>query len=391
MALFGDVVRSQLTFHEIDAQASGMNRILELRTRLMLDASDREALHEQQRLIASLSRKSAEVDLLPADLARRGSDQTPGERLYAEHCSACHGKTGRGDGAAARHVYPRPRDLRRGKMRLVSARNGVPTPGDVERVTKLGMPGTAMPAYERLTDNELDQLAKVVLTMRCQGLREQLQHRAELAGEVIDDDELAEIVGFRTTPEAPVVVPPLGPPDAESIARGKQLFVSQACASCHGDTGEGDNSLPLFDDEGHPVVPRNLVRDPMKGGDDPASLYVRILLGMPGSPHPATIAAEVELIDLVHYCTSLAKEPKRFATNYERAMEAYSRPVLDCAETPRTTAWTARPASELELLGSSDAFLRTNPVLSRAGCRPRSLRQRARRHQRFGEQSVGGT
>ena len=44
---------------------------------------------------------------------------------------------------------------------------------------------------------------------------------------------------------------------------------------------------------------------------------------MPGTPHPASLGViEEQLIDLVQYCRSLAAEPKRNLTNFERAMFA---------------------------------------------------------------------
>jgi hypothetical protein len=61
----------------------------------------------------------------------------------------------------------------------------------------------------------------------------------------------------------------------------------------------------------------------MKGGSQGESLYRRIRLGMPGTPHPASPSLEeAELMALVHYCQSLAREPKQQLTNYERAMRA---------------------------------------------------------------------
>lgn len=81
--------------------------------------------------------------------------------------------------------------------------------------------------------------------------------------------------------------------------------------------------MPLFDEQGRPTPPRDLARDPLKGGDDPESIYLRVVVGMPGTPHPAaTNVTEQQLIGLVHFCRSLFREPKRVLTNRERAIEA---------------------------------------------------------------------
>jgi hypothetical protein len=52
---------------------------------------------------------------------------------------------------------------------------------------------------------------------------------------------------------------------------------------------------------------------------------LRILAGMPGSPHPAAQLAEEKCVDLVHYCVSLSRQPKRTLTNHQRYLEATRR------------------------------------------------------------------
>ena len=49
--------------------------------------------------------------------------------------------------SAARHLFPRPRDFRTDRFRLVSTRNGIPTQDDLEAVIERGMPGTSMRSY----------------------------------------------------------------------------------------------------------------------------------------------------------------------------------------------------------------------------------------------------
>jgi hypothetical protein len=88
--------------------------------------------------------------------------------------------------------------------------------------------------------------------------------------------------------------------------------------------------MPLFDTAGYPDFPRDLVHDVFKGGNQLDSIYLRILLGMPGTPHPASVSLSVEqLIALTHYCYCLGEEPKRTLTNYQRAVEASRRPAVD--------------------------------------------------------------
>lgn len=60
----------------------------------------------------------------PADLGLRAPveampDAAEGAVLYAEHCAACHGETGKGDGPSAAGMRPAPSDLTR-----IAARHG---------------------------------------------------------------------------------------------------------------------------------------------------------------------------------------------------------------------------------------------------------------------------
>jgi len=74
---------------------------------------------------------------------------------------------------------------------------------------------------------------------------------------------------------------------------------------------------------------RDLVQDPFKGGHEPDSICLRILAGMPGSLHPATkVLTEQQCVDLVHFCRSLSRQPKRTLTNHQRFLEATQRPHL---------------------------------------------------------------
>jgi hypothetical protein len=83
--------------------------------------------------------------------------------------------------------------------------------------------------------------------------------------------------------------------------------------------------MSLFDDTRLPTRPRDLVHEPFKGGHKPESIYLRISVGMPGTPHPACWnVPDEKLIDLVHYCGSLSQEPKLVLTNHQRAILATS-------------------------------------------------------------------
>jgi cytochrome c oxidase cbb3-type subunit 3/ubiquinol-cytochrome c reductase cytochrome c subunit len=122
--------------------------------------------------------------------------------LYAQNCASCHGVNGR-NGAAIWLANP-----------VYIAVAGV---GNIQRVTALGVPGTAMPPFARsaggmLTDRQIAVLSQQMVA--------QWGNPAALAG---------------STPPAYASSKPGDP------ARGKQAF-PLLCARCHGADGTGGKS-----------------------------------------------------------------------------------------------------------------------------------------------------
>ncbi|MDP8922099.1 MAG: CopD family protein [Chloroflexota bacterium] len=70
-----------------------------------------------------------------------------GKALYEQHCAACHGATGRGDGPLAQSLRPRPADFR---VHMAAGH----TDGELFAWISKGVPGTAMPAFEGLLSEE---------------------------------------------------------------------------------------------------------------------------------------------------------------------------------------------------------------------------------------------
>jgi len=86
-----------------------------------------------------------------------------GSELFAEHCVACHGSEGRGDGALASLWQRPPADLRSGPFPFTSA--GEVNSG-LSRVIKFGIPGMDMPGHETLSNSDLKALTDYVLMLR---------------------------------------------------------------------------------------------------------------------------------------------------------------------------------------------------------------------------------
>ena len=254
---------------------------------------------------------------LPLNESAALSPSELGPQLFARHCAACHGQQGDGKGIAAAFLFPKPRDFRAGRFRLVSTNNNVPTREDLLAVLLRGMPGSSMPPWAHLSQAERDALVDEVVRIRLAGAGESyvksLKEDEELTDEEIAADdvqqEIRDYVDEFTTPGGGTVVPDIGPPTDAAIAHGKEMYTKFACIQCHGETGKGDGAAPMVDAEGLPTRPRDFTLGIFKGNPDPASIYRRIAYGMPGTPMPSAgnITPE-QLVDLAHYVRSMSSE-----------------------------------------------------------------------------------
>lgn len=90
--------------------------------------------------------------------------------LYRKHCVRCHGVTGDGKGPAARLLDPYPRDFRLGKFKFKSTPIGTkPTRLDLARILRTGIPGTSMPSFRLLKDEDLEALIDYVIYLTSRG------------------------------------------------------------------------------------------------------------------------------------------------------------------------------------------------------------------------------
>ncbi len=87
--------------------------------------------------------------------ASRGNRKA-GRELYEEYsdptCSVCHGEDGEGNGQLAQQFDPQPRNFA-----CAETVDGIPD-GQLFWIIKNGSPGTAMPHFDYLTDEEIWQL-----------------------------------------------------------------------------------------------------------------------------------------------------------------------------------------------------------------------------------------
>ena len=193
-----------------------------------------------------------------------------GKKLYLKNCSQCHGDKGDGEGYAAPHLRPRPRNFTMGKFKIRTTPNGaLPAHQDLVNIIRRGMPYTSMPAWPGFSDQEVSDLTYFITTFS---------------------------PDFSNPENAPKPVPlPSAPKTTkESIELGKKLFVDTGCVKCHGTLGRGDGpSAPtLVDDWGHPIRPADISQSwTFRGGSSREDLFRTLSTGLNGTPMPSFLDA----------------------------------------------------------------------------------------------------
>jgi len=245
-----------------------------------------------------------------------------GKDSYDKHCIGCHGSIGDGAGPAARYLSPRPRNFRKGMFKFTStATMERPLPEDIFGTLTRGLSGSSMPDFRLLSDEMRWDLVEYVRYLGIRGEFEQLALDLAWEDEEIPDfEEVEEIVrGFWDPATLRATYPPISEPekDADSIARGRELYFDTTtanCAACHGDTGVGDgpSAGDFLDEWGYPILPRDLTTGVYRAGSDPASLYRSIATGINGTPMPSfgSSMTPENIWDLVHFVQSLRRTPR---------------------------------------------------------------------------------
>ena len=198
-------------------------------------------------------------------LAEAEPDHARGAALFRSYCAVCHGPEGRGDGAIARGLDPRPRDFTAGMYRLRSTPSGeLPTDQDLLRTLSHGIPGTAMPGWAGMPEADLRAL---------------IVHLRALSPRFAEEE-----------PAAPIDVPTASITSSASVPRGRALYAAMQCDRCHGPGGRGDGpaARELVDSTGLPIAPFDLTRSwKLKNGRSRADLFRTLRTGLDGTPMPS--------------------------------------------------------------------------------------------------------
>ena len=175
-------------------------------------------------------------------IERIGTDSlSRGRDVFQRRCAGCHGATGDGNGPAAPHLFPRPRDYRRGLFKFTSTPYGAkPRRVDLIRTIRFGAKGTSMPSFRWLHDDDVEALVDYVMMLSSRG---EVEYRLGVESADLDPEELpdvipevvAEVAGSWTEAESQAIIPlsPEPPMTEESILAGQQIFQNKACKGCH--------------------------------------------------------------------------------------------------------------------------------------------------------------
>ena len=252
------------------------------------------------------------VRLAPAD--EPAADLARGQAVYQERCVQCHGVSGDGQGPAAKYMYPKPRDYRRGLFKFTSTPYGSrPLRSDLVRTVKQGVRGTSMPGFSLLPEHDLQAVVDYVVMLSRRGeFEEQLvltaESEEEIDPELVKADLVTTVLG-RWYDAEDAAVRPLTPQPrftAAHVERGKQAFLTKGCSKCHGDDGRGQTLENRGNDVwGQPTRAADLTSGMFRGGQQPIDIYRRIYSGVNGTPMPSfsnALQSEPDTVwDLVAY------------------------------------------------------------------------------------------
>lgn len=262
------------------------------------------------------------------DLSLSATELAAGSRAYRRLCVQCHGLTGNGRGPTGDWIYPHPRDFRRGIFKLATTAPK-PTTESLTQLLRRGVPGTAMPLFDLISDEEANAVTSYMIHLSIRGEVEfdLLKKLLDTTGDLWVDDIGAEcratamkVISEWQTSQRDSAVSVEGEADPESVRRGHELFVSSAlgCVSCHKDYGREE--YYLYDVWGGAVRPRDLRESKSRWSRDRDELIARVRAGIPsvGMPSQPTLTDQ-QVLDLANFL-DVAAYPNRLPEDVRQKM-----------------------------------------------------------------------
>ncbi len=253
--------------------------------------------------LVALFAATVELQAQPASPAPASATASPvvGRAVYEQHCAACHGLTGDGNGPAAVWLYPKPRNFSAGQFKIKSTPGqALPTDEDLGQSVARGLAGSSMPSFSYLTEPERRDVVQYV---------KHLTAYSDKSGNLINRFAEAAVNG---TLAKPVEVPAEPAVGVQELTLGRDIYKKMAGALCHGETGAGDGTQvsTLKDAAGLPIRPRDFNTGLFRGGHTGRDLYLRINNGLPGTPmipFGSDVLKSEERWAVVHYVQSLRR------------------------------------------------------------------------------------
>lgn len=322
------------------------------------DVDDEEELKELKGLQQQIAEVLLEETGTPDKLYMLGDDKETrahlqqGYDLYVEYCTQCHGVNGDGNGPVAEYLNPKPRNYKYGIFKFTSTPYGSkPRKSDLILTLKRGVTGTSMPAFDRLSKEQLSAVADYVIALSLRGeLERALAMIAYDDLELPDEEGMKELIAEKLGPwhaaANQLVMPVTEMPQMTeaSVKAGHEVFLKYACNKCHGTYGRGGSMGNVevgVDAWGNKGAAADLSSGMFRGGGRPIDIYRRIYSGINGTPMPAfkqQFKDNPEVIwQLVHFVKATG----------ERRRDG--KPPLSEADLPTSNATAeTQPAAEAE-------------------------------------------
>lgn len=282
---------------------------------------------------------------------------TIGKILYTENCLTCHGEKGTGDGPAALYLFPKPRNFTTGSFKLRSTPTGqLPTDEDLLKTVTNGIPGSAMPSFSFLAEDERKQLVNYLKELTVKEFpADDEDFLAEVKDAIVKRDAEHVTVNLFAWRKPSKIITVGNPPPVtkELLAKGREVYFSKnvSCFNCHGDSGRGDgtSASDLLDDLGYPIPPADFTAGIFKGGGDVKDVYLRFTTGLMGTPMPSfeNTLSEEDRWAIAYYVKSLTrKEPVKYVAGQKITSKAVNKVLpLD----PDDAAYNV-PATQVPLM-----------------------------------------
>jgi mono/diheme cytochrome c family protein/plastocyanin len=174
------------------------------------------------------------------------------------------------------------------------------------RAIRDGLPGSAMPPWGHLPEEDLQALLMAVKHLAVEGKVRALRESAEDSGTPMTPAEAAQIAQRLFAPGPTVNLPSPVPKTDSRLARGRDLY-KKMCVSCHALEGGVSPKRDMRDDTGAFIYPRNFKSGLFLRATNDEALALTILRGLPGTPMPAYPLPPDDLWPLVHFVRSLAE------------------------------------------------------------------------------------